>query len=444
VPPAAAGRSDAPGRSDAAAAPPAPSARRGVRVAVALLFLSFLDVFALLPTVAPRAVELGAGAAALGLVVGAYSAANLPANLLGGWLVDRVGRRLVLVVGLLGAGGAVAAYALAGSVEQLVAVRLLHGAAGGVLVPAVFAVMADHARAAGGAGRAMGRAGAVIGAAAVVGPAAAGVVRQLGGTSAVFLGVGGLLVVGAALAVAALPADRGRAGAASAAGEVADPAGVLAPSRRRLPGEVRGALGGLVATTAAVGVLAGYLPGVVEARGAPPATTGLLFTVYALVAAGLMLSPLAGRVDRDGPRRPVAIGLGALAGALALLAVVPADARAGLAVVLVAVALFGCGYGLVFPAVSGAVAIASPKARRGRAVGWFNVAFSVGLAVGPPVAGAVAETLPAVDPFAVVAAGCLVATVALGRGRTVRSGPRPHGPRRARPRRASRARSGRR
>ena len=52
----------------------ASDATRTRRIAATVLFLSFLDVFALLPTVAPHAAGLGAGPAMLGLVVGAYSA----------------------------------------------------------------------------------------------------------------------------------------------------------------------------------------------------------------------------------------------------------------------------------------------------------------------------------------------------------------------------------
>jgi MFS transporter, DHA1 family, multidrug resistance protein len=379
-----------------------PHARRAARVAFAVLFLSFVDVFALLPTVAPFATSLGAGPATLGLVVGAYSAANLPANLVGGSLVDRWGRRPVLLVGLVAAACAVAAYTLASTPAELIGIRLLHGAAGGLLVPAVFAVAGDHSSVSGGAGRTMGRAGALIGAAAVVAPASAGVLRQAAGPEAVFLAVAGLLALGALLAAVGIRAAPVRGARAAAAPGP--------PSRLLSDPTVRRTLLGVVATTAAVGVLAGFLPGAVEARGGAAATTGLLFTVYATVAAALMLSPAASRVDREGPRRTVAAGLVALAAALGLLSI-----DLGLAWTVVGAGVFGLGYGLIFPAASGAVALASPPARRGWAFGWFNVAFSLGIAVGPPVIGAITEQLPAADPFLLAGAVCAAAAVTVAR-----------------------------
>jgi MFS transporter, DHA1 family, multidrug resistance protein len=376
-------------------------ARRATRVAFAVLFLSFVDVFALLPTVAPFASSLGAGPAALGLVVGAYSAANLPANLVGGALVDRWGRRPVLLVGLLTAAVAVAAYTLATSPGQLIGIRLLHGAAGGLLVPAVFAVAGDHAAAGGGAGRTMGRAGASIGAAAVVAPASAGVLRQAVGAEAVFYAVAGLLAVGALL-TATVVDDRS---------VVRQQVGPRPPRvALLLDPTVRRTLLAVVATTAAVGVLAGFLPGAVERGGGSAATTGALFTIYAVVAAAVMLSPAATLVDREGPRRSVTAGLAALAAGLGLLVI---DGALGWSIV--GAAVFGLGYGLIFPAASGAVALASPPERRGWAFGWFNVAFSLGIALGPPIIGALTARFPALDPFLLAAGACLVGGLALSR-----------------------------
>ena len=372
--------------------------RRSLRAPAVVLFIAFVDIFALLPTVAPHATMLGAGPAGIGIAVGAYSAANLPANIVGGILVDRVGRRRVTLLGLVAAAVAVAAYALATTVASFVLVRLLHGVAGGVLIPAVFAVAGDRAPH-GTEGRAFGRLGAVIGAAAVLAPAAAGVVRQLLGTTQVFLGVAGLLLVGAAVTAAAIHDQPATHGGRTIARD-------RASAMRRLlqlP-TVRRALTGTAILTVAVGVLAGFLPGAVEALGAPPAAVGGLFTVYALVAAGLMLSPVAGRVDRSGADGPLALGLALLAGAMTVLTLAPS-----VTVAVGGAALFGAGYGLVFPAVAAATSSSSSLATRGRAFGLFNVAFSLGLAVGPPAIGGLSQLVPVIDPFVPTAALCLVA-----------------------------------
>ena len=389
--------------------------RASLRAPGVVLFLAFVDVFALLPTVAPHVASLGAGAAGIGLAVGAYSAANLPANIVGGILVDRYGRRIITIIGLVAAAATVAAYALAATVGAFILVRLLHGVAGGILVPAVFAAAGDRARR-GAEGRAFGRLGAVIGSAAVVAPATAGVVRQTTGTDAVFLGVAALLLLGAVVAAVGVhdaPTDRDAAAArVSGAGRRSGPPAMRALLRLA---PIRRALLGTVVLTAAVGVLAGFLPGTAEALGAPASAVGGLFTAYALVAAGLMLSPVAGRVDRAGADGPLAAGLAILGIALLVLTVAPS-----LRVAVFGSALFGARYGLIFPAVTAATSSSSSLATRGRAFGLFNVAFSLGLAVGPPLIGALSEAVPAIDPFlpaAVLAIGAAIAiAIAARRG----------------------------
>jgi MFS transporter, DHA1 family, multidrug resistance protein len=387
-------------------------ARRTRRTAGVVLFLSFVDIFALLPTVGPHVAALGGGDAAIGLAVGAYSASNLPANVLGGILVDRWGRRRVLLLGLAMAAVAVAAYALAATVAAFVGIRLLHGIAGGILIPAVFAAAGDRAEP-GRTGRSFGRLGALIGAAAVVAPAAAGLVRQTVDTEAVFLGVAVLLALGFAIAWWGV-FDRLPHPGATADGGVQ-----VERAMRALLGDarLRRALAATATLTAAVGVLAGFLPGVAEGLGADPSLVGGLFTAYAVVAAAIMLSPLSGRVDRGRALATAAAGLAVLALALGMLTFAGA-----LWVVVVASAVFGAGYGLVFPAVTGATSLAATDATRGRAFGLFNVAFSLGLAVGPPLVGWAAEVTPTMDVFVPVALLCgVVATWLLVGSRSERT-----------------------
>lgn len=385
----------------------------GTAAVAASLFLSFIDAAALLPTVAPHAASLGAGPAGIGLAVGAYSATNLPANVLGGMLIDRVGRRRLTIIGFLLSALAVLGYAAATSVPAFIVIRLLHGIAGGLLVTANFALAGDRTRA-GGAGRAFGRFGALIGTAWVIGPAAAGIVRQAAGTTVVFQGVAVLLVLGAGVVwlrlrdVAVVDPSADPSSDPSVVGDAApiDPGRAMRELAARPA--VRRALVATMVWMSAVGILAAFLPDTAERLGAPASAVGGLFTAYAIVAGLMMLSPLAGRVDRRGADGMIAAGLAVIG--VALLAMMTATSLESL---LLASALFGGGYGLIFPSVTGAISLAASTATRGRAFGLFNAAFSVGLAVGPPVAGALAERYLALDPFLPAAVLMLVTSVAV-------------------------------
>jgi len=379
------------------------------------LFLSFFDAAALLPTIAPHAAGLGAGPLGVGLAVGAYSATNLPANIVGGLLIDRVGRRRLTILGFVLSAVAVLGYALAGSVAAFVAIRAAHGIAGGILVTSVFAVTGDRTRA-GDAGRSFGRYGALIGLVWVIGPGTAAAVQRVADTSTVFRGVSALLVLGALVVwlgvhdVARVP---------PAQDPSSDPVAILGageepidPMRamRELASKpaVRRALVATVVWMASVGTLAAFLRDSARDVGAPEEIVGGLFSAYAIVAGLMMLSPLAGRVDRKGADGTIAAGLATIA--LALVVMMVAET---LGVLFVASALFGAGYGLIFPSVTGAISLAASTATRGRAFGLFNAAFSVGLALGPPTAGALAARVDGLDPFLPVAVLAAVAAVAI-------------------------------
>jgi DHA1 family multidrug resistance protein-like MFS transporter len=392
-----------------------PVTRASITAAGVTLFLSFMDVAALLPTVAPHVRGLGASATGVGLAVGAYSATNLPANILGGILLDRIGRRRVTILGFLLAAVAVLGYSLASTVGGFIAIRAAHGVAGGILVTAVFAVAGDRTRA-GRAGRSFGRFGALIGAAWVIGPAVAGAVRQAAGTDVVFQMIAVLLLIGAIISALFIhdvvrDEDDDPSAGADAIGEGVSRGRAMRELAARPA--VRRALVATVAWLAAVGILAAFLPETAEALGAPASAVGGLFTAYAVMAGLMMLSPLSGRVDRNGADTMIAVGLVIIA--LSLVAMIAAR---DLTTLVLASALFGTGYGLIFPAVTGAISLAATTRTRGRAFGLFNAAFSAGLALGAPLAGGLADTvarlsggIDSLDPFVPAAGLCLVAAL---------------------------------
>ena len=90
-----------------------------------------------------------------------------------------------------------------------------------------------------------------------------------------------------------------------------------------------------------------------------------------------------------------------------------------------AMLLYGFGYGVIFPAAAGAVAIASDPGVRGRASGAFNLAFDLGISAGPILGGLLATLVAGLSPFAGGLA--LVAGAALLLPLAARSPGRPRG-----------------
>jgi MFS family permease len=351
------------------------------------------------------------------VAVAAYSLTNLLLNLVGGSLTDRVGRRLVLLVSLAVSPVCIAVYGLADSLPVFLAARAVHGAFGGFLTASLFALLADLAPE-GERGKTIGRAGALIGAAAVVGPAVAGLAARELGSAPVFLAVAAIIAIGLVLVRGAIPET------------LPEPARSGAPGTwRRLLTDprLRVAYLAIFALEAGVGVVTGFLKdGIVErqlsagmdAERALRYATGAqggLFSIFALVAVILMLSPIARRVDRRGALGLSFAGLLCLGLSTALMALgdsLTADSAA--------MVLYGVGFGLLFPAAAGMVGIAAPAPERGRAYGIFNFSFDAGLSAGPLLAGALAVSALAVEPF--LTATALIVVVALLLPLVARSG----------------------
>ena len=139
-----------------------------------IITISFLDTFIQLPIITPYALDLGASNVLAGGIVAIYSLTNMIGNIIGGHWIDRFGRKRMLITGMAAVAIILLFYPLAQTGEQLFLVRLIHGLAGGVLIPAAFAYVGDQTTD-GNRGKAMALTGACIGAAAILGPAIGGI-----------------------------------------------------------------------------------------------------------------------------------------------------------------------------------------------------------------------------------------------------------------------------
>jgi MFS family permease len=343
----------------------------------AITFLGFVDTHLLIPVIALYAAGLGAGIGTVGLIVGLYSIVNTPANIISGRLIDRVGYRSPLIGGLGGNLLSMVLYALARSPLQLAMVRVLHGVSGALVGPATMSIIAHHSlnerR-----GRSMSRYGMALASASLVGYPLSGVIASRLGLSAVFL-VGAGLVGAGMLVSLALPGGSGLPGGTQVRGGAIERIRALLTARQLAP-----AYAAMFAQYFTFGGVVTLLPAHVEKLGMGAFEVGMLLATFSAV---FVFTQLPGGVisDSAGRRSPMLVGLACIMSSLLAL---PRMGSFGL--LAAAMAVYGLGYGLLFPSASALVADGVEVGERGLAMGLFHALLTAGVAVGAPLTGLVA------------------------------------------------------
>ncbi|WP_205326885.1 MFS transporter [Glycomyces sp. YM15] len=403
--------------------------------------MSSMDAFIVnvaLPTIGA---DLGAGPAALELVVAGYATAYASLLVLGGRLGDAFGRRRLMVLGLIGFGFTSLLCGLAPAGGALVAARMLQGAAAALCLPQAMATIQATTSGAGRA-RAMGMFGAVVGLAFAFGQILGGfmVGADIAGTgwrSVFFINVPavaiaavlllrtvpesrapksapldplGAVLLGAAMVLLLVPLTEGRAagwpawswiclGAFPFAAAVflivqrrkerAGAVPLLPPSLLALPGMRRG----LPVMMLSMGGFGGFLfasaVAIQQGLGYGPVAAGFALVPYALAFfAGSAIGPrLAPRLGGRAVTWGVAVQI---AGLVALVWTV-ASTWSGTAALAMAPALVavGFGQGLQLPVLFRVVLAEVPPERAGVGSGVMATFQQVSLASGVAVFGAV-------------------------------------------------------
>ncbi len=351
-----------------------------------IVFVSFVDTMAQLPILSPFTVGLGASAVLTGVILGSYSLVNMVGNLLVGPWLDDYGRRVGIIIGLVVAGVAVGLYAVAAGPRQLLLARILHGAGGAVLIPAVFAYAGDRSRP-GAVGRSMGRVGAAIAVAATVGPALGGVGAARFGPRAVFVFLAVLLCATALVFLLTHGSGTARPGRLHANGLAVHERTGAGAYLLRIGAALRDPrLAGTYASTFglnfSMGTLAYALPLQVQALGYGSSSTGAFFGIFSLCAFLLFVLPSNRWGDRFGFARIGSYGAAGIMLALTLLTFVASPLL--IAFTMVA---YGLGFGLMFPSVCSSVVVFGGPDGRGAAFGAFSAVYSLGISLGPVSAG---------------------------------------------------------
>lgn len=333
-----------------------------------LLFAGFFDSFTQIPMISPYAVSLGAGTIMAGWIVGIYSFTNMVGNIGAGVILDRMGRRIPLVIGMAWAGFAIWLYGIAATPLGLFGARAFHGLGGSILVPAIFTLAADtlpeHKRSQG-----MGRIGAMIGIAAIAGPMYSGILRQVWGPHVVFTSVAAMMVLGALLALT-LPETLKQPKQRSQSN------GIGPIPFSAVPFRIASVSGFAIAFN--LGALTLMLPLQMENLGFEASRSGSVFSLFGIVAVAVML--FAGRAGSR--RSALAAGFVPVALAFTFLTL-----SSSFIAISAGMALYGLGFGVIYPSLNAQVATLYRVEERGRAYGIFYAFYSLGIVIAPPLVG---------------------------------------------------------
>jgi MFS family permease len=365
---------------------------REVAVLTAVAFAVAVGFGVVAPAIPVYAREFGVGRTAAGAVISAFAFMRLVSALGSGRLVNRIGERLVLALGI---GIVAVSSALAGLAQTYTQLLLLRGVGG--VGSAMFTVSAislllrvvDSDQ----RGRATGlwQSGFLIG--AIAGPAIGGPLTDIslrapffvyavtlaaaGGIGLIFLGRTHLLDV---------EVDDDRPAAT-----------VTLPQALRVSGYRAALVTNLGNGWALFGVRSSLIPlFVTEGMGASPTWTGVGFFVSAAAQGGLLLWA-GGFADRVGRRPAMLIGSTVATLSLFLIAV-----SGSLAVYVVAMALFGAGSAFLSVAPSAVVGDVA-SGHGGTVIAAFQMSSDLGAVAGPLVAGRLADNYSFGAAFGVTA-----------------------------------------
>lgn len=367
-----------------------------VLVLVALVIFMDMAIYGLLIPVFPEyAPRLGVDESVIGVIFGIYAAMLLVFSIPMGLLSDRVGRRPLIVAGMILLALATALFGFSTTVEHLIIARTVQGISAAATWSAGLALLAescDPSR----LGEKMGITLSAVGFGTVIGPVLGGLLFEYLGYTATFL-VPAALVAAVGLAVLAVPMRTCRQKRAN-----------MLPGGSLLPLAACAVV--VVAVAGTYGVVDPYLPVHLHAAfSASPATIGLVFGVLAVAA--ILAQPTAGRIyDRRGGSRYL-IGGGLLVSAIAIVAAIQAPTLllATAAVFVLGVAL-SCAIAPVMPILAG---IYRGGGSQGAAYGMYNTFYSLGLAVGPFAGAALSGRWPLPAIF-LLQAGVLAVVGAAG------------------------------
>jgi DHA1 family multidrug resistance protein-like MFS transporter len=357
------------------------------------MFLTNIGYGVILPTLPFLAHHLGATPFEMGLAISVFAIAQLISSPVWGTLSDRIGRRPIIVIGVVGYGVVSTLLGVAPNVPLLLVLRFFAGAMAAAVFPAAQAMAADHTLPENRA-RILGYMGSVNNIGFIVGPPV-GSLLAIFGVDVPFLGVGFLAVLNGILGLWLLPrpkpVDEMRKGLLAPTLTRDDPADLL---KSLTPWVIvpflAASLIGAIADSSISSTLAYFLT---EHLHSEQLMTGFAFMVSGGTAALVQVFALPFIYRRFGEIPAVILGF-----SLGTIGYVTLGLSGYVVVALLAIVIISCCSGLIYPTIASAISIRSSRRSQGKSFGAQQAVNSMGRTLGPLVAGWL-FTIYASDPF---------------------------------------------
>ncbi len=339
------------------------------------MFSSTLGVGIVSPLLPLYARDMGATGIWLGIIFAGFAISRAIVMPIIGRLSDRSGRKLFLCIGLLAYSIISLGYIWANNAPQLALVRLIQGAAAGMIIPIALAYVGDLSPE-GEEGKWMGYAHAAFFAGFGLGPLMGGVLTEHFGMATTFFSMGGLNLLAFLITLFFLPEIGRRKMATSPRPSFKE----MSASRM-----VKGIFSFRLTESIGRGGIMTFLPIFAVMLGLSITLIGIV--VAASILTVTILSPLGGMfADRFNRRALIVVGK-----VIFIISMVVIPMTNSFEQLLAVLLVQGLGGAIAMPAASALTVEEGRKFGMGSTMAIFSMAMSIGMVIGPLLGGVLAD-----------------------------------------------------
>ncbi|MFX1488481.1 MAG: MFS transporter [Promethearchaeota archaeon] len=356
-------------------------------LALVLTFLVNFDSSVTIPIISNYArVELGASFILASFIVGAYSMVHIPSNIIAGRLVDKIGRKILITVGIILDGFSILLYSLARTPYFLLFARIIHGLGGGFGGPGTMAYLSD-ATPKEKSGRGMALYGISFGVSLLFGFMLGGLGAERFGYHSLFFIISLILFIMAALSIILPTIYQPTKNKLTFKEEILIFKEAIVSKKMISP------YLSIFALNFNLGIITATYAGLLQISNYSDGQIGMIFSILVLLSI-LIHYPSGYISDKKGTLGIMTYGLLFVSFSFLILIF-----SVKIPVPIIGMIIFGVGHGMIFPTSAAIIKNNTKEENRGVTTGTFYALVVAGIAVGAPISGVVFEMLGSTAMF---------------------------------------------